>query len=109
MGGPMGPTMYDQAPAPMYMGGPGAPPPLSLGLPSSYGAPMLMPQPTAVTVPYDYGASMNSAASYQPIPRPTSYAPPGTVLSGGPNYGAAPVMDAYGMNMNMSLGPPVCL
>jgi hypothetical protein len=31
----------------------------------------------------------------------------------GPAYGVPPVMDAYGMNMNMgmnmNLGPPVCL
>jgi hypothetical protein len=82
-GGPLGPTMYDQPPAPMYMGGPGAPAPLSLGLPTTYGAPMLMPQQAAVTVPYDYGASMNNAAAYQQIPRPATYAPPGTVMGGG--------------------------
>jgi hypothetical protein len=71
---------------------------------------MLMPQQAAVTVPYDYGASMNNAAAYQQIPRPATYAPPGTVMGGGPVYGVPPVMDAYGMNMNMgmnmNLGPP---
>lgn len=75
--------MYDQPPAPMYMGGPGAPAPLSLGLPTTYGPAMLMPQQAAVTVPYDYGASMNNAAAYQQLPRPATYAPPGTVMGGG--------------------------
>lgn len=110
IGGPLGPAVYDQPPAPMYMGGPGAPSPLSLGLPTSYGAPMIMPQQPTVTVPYDYGASMNNPQSYQQISRPTSYPPPGAVIGGvqfaGPAYGAQPVMDAYGMNLGMNMGPP---
>lgn len=91
----MGPAVYDQAPAPMYMGGPGAPSPLSLGLPSSYGAPMIMAQQPTVTVPYDYGASMNNPQSYQQIPRPTSYAPPGTVLGGGVRHFLALCLTCY--------------
>jgi hypothetical protein len=122
--GVMGPTMYEQAPTPMYMGGPGAPPPLSLGLPSSYQPSMIIPQPAAVTVPYDYTASINNPISYNPRPstytppgaligaRPSTYPPPGTVLTAGPIYGGTPVLDGYGMNMNMSMnmgiGPPVC-
>ncbi len=93
--GVMGPTMYEQAPTPMYMGGPGAPPPLSLGLPSSYQPSMIIPQPAAVTVPYDYTASINNPISYNPRPstyappgaligaRPSTYPPPGTVLTAG--------------------------
>jgi hypothetical protein len=93
--GAMGPTMYEQAPTPMYMGGPGAPPPLSLGLPSSYQPSMIIPQPAAVTVPYDYTASINNPISYNPRPstyappgaligaRPSTYPPPGTVLTAG--------------------------
>jgi len=101
MGGPLGPAIYDQAPAPMYMGGPGAPPTLSLGYPSTYGAPMIMPQQNAVAVSYDYNASMNNVASYQQIQRPVAYAPSGNMMGGGPAYGAPPVLDPYGMNMNM--------
>jgi hypothetical protein len=121
--GVMGPTMYEQAPTPMYMGGPGAPPPLSLGLPSSYQPSMIIPQPAAVTLPYDYTASINNPISYNPRPstyappgaligaRPSTYPPPGTVLTAGPIYGGTPVLDGYGMNMNMSMnmgiGPPM--
>ncbi|CAK9208669.1 unnamed protein product [Sphagnum troendelagicum] len=118
--GVMGPTMYEQAPTPMYMGGPGAPPPLSLGLPSSYQPSMIIPQPAAVTVTYDYTASINNPISYNP--RPSTYAPPasqkclltcniGVMLMAGPIYGGTPVLDGYGMNMNMNMnmgiGPPM--
>ena len=86
MGGPLGPAIYDQAPAPMYMGGPGAPPTLSLGYPSTYGAPMIMPQQNAVAVSYDYNASMNNVASYQQIQRPVAYAPSGNMMGGGERH-----------------------
>jgi hypothetical protein len=109
MGVHMGPALYGQPSASIYMGSPGGTPPLTLGLPSNYGAPILMQQPTPNNVPYDYSSSISNVTSYNPPPpRPAAYAPPGTVIGGGLNYGA-PLLDGYGMNMNSSLGPPVCL
>ncbi|KAH9559502.1 hypothetical protein CY35_06G062900 [Sphagnum magellanicum] len=107
MGVHMGPALYGQPSAPIYMGSPGGTPPLTLGLPSNYGAPILMQQPTPTNVPYDYSSSISNVTSYNPPPpRPAAYAPPGTVIGGGLNYGA-PLLDGYGMNMNRSLGPPM--
>ncbi len=77
----MGPVHYDQEPS-MYMGGPGAPPPLTLGLPSNYGAPIYLQQPMTASGPYNYGSSINKVTSYNPLPRPSSYAPTGTAISG---------------------------
>lgn len=78
------PAMYEQAPAPMYMGGPGAPPPLPLALPATYGTPMpIAPQAVTSSVPYDYGASVNAVQPYQPMPMTASYGPPGAVIGGG--------------------------
>lgn len=76
--------MYEQAPTPLYMGGPGAPPPLPMALPGSYGTPMPIP-PQAVTssVPYDYGQQVNAVAQYNPMPMAASFGPPGAVLGGG--------------------------
>ncbi|CAM6081965.1 unnamed protein product [Calypogeia fissa] len=107
IGGPMvAPTMYEPAPAPMYMGGPGAPPPLPMALPGSYGAPMPIPQQAVTsTVPYDYGQQVNTVAQYNPMPMAGSFGPPGAVLGGGPGYSTAPVMDGYGMSMGR--GPPI--
>jgi hypothetical protein len=93
----MGPVHYDQEPS-MYMGGPGAPPPLTLGLPSNYGAPIYLQQPMTASGPYNYGSSINKVTSYNPLPRPSAYAPTGL------SYGAPPVLDSYGMDMDMSLG-----
>lgn len=31
-----------------------------------------------------------------------------SVQFAGPAYGGQPVMDAYGMNLGMNMGPPVC-
>jgi hypothetical protein len=81
IGGHMGPVHYDQEPS-MYMGGPGAPPPLTLGLPSNYGAPIYLQQPMTASGPYNYGSSINKVTSYNPLPRPSAYAPTGTVISG---------------------------
>ncbi|KAH8956730.1 hypothetical protein BDL97_07G057800 [Sphagnum fallax] len=97
IGGHMGPVHYDQEPS-MYMGGPGAPPPLTLGLPLNYGAPIYLQQPMTASGPYNYGSSVNKVTSYNPLPRPSAYAPTGL------SYGAAPVLDGYGMDMDMSLG-----
>jgi len=80
----MGPALYGQPSAPIYMGSQGGTPPLTLGLPSNYGAPILMQQPTPTNVPYDYSSSISNVTSYNPPPpRPAAYAPPGTVIGGG--------------------------
>ncbi|CAM6075710.1 unnamed protein product [Sphagnum tenellum] len=84
MGVHMGPALYGQPSASIYMGSPGGTPPLTLGLPSNYGAPILMQQRTPNNVPYDYSSSISNVTSYNPPPpRPAAYAPPGTVIGGG--------------------------
>ncbi|CAK9231494.1 unnamed protein product [Sphagnum troendelagicum] len=103
IGGHMGPVHYDQEPS-MYMGGPGAPPPLTLGLPSNYGAPIYLQQPMTASGPYNYGSSVNKVTSYNPLPRPSAYAPTVVLWIAGLSYGAAPVLDGYGMDMDMNLG-----
>jgi hypothetical protein len=84
MGVHMGQALYGQPSTPIYMGSPGGTAPLTLGLPSNYGAPILMQQPTSTNAPYDYSSSISNVTSYNPPPpRPAAYAPLGTVIGGG--------------------------
>lgn len=101
--GPINPAVYEQIPAPIYMGGPGAPPPVPLGMQTSYGVPMGVP--SAAGLPYDYSSSLNVPPSYSSIPLQSSYGPTSGILGGGLGYGTGPVMDgAYGMGLNVGRG-----
>eukprot|EP00249_Psilotum_nudum_P006075 c19441_g1_i2 orf=207-1022(+) len=101
MGGPpfLAPV-YDQAQAARYMGGPGAPAGVPLGMPSSYGAAMPIHAAPASGVPYNFGVPLNAPGAYNPMTMPSSYGPLGAVV-GGPAYGVAPIVDGYGMAINM--------
>lgn len=100
------PTIYEQAPTPMYMGGPGAPPPLPMALPGSYGTPMpIPPQAVTSTVPYDYGQQVNTVAQYNPVPMAAPFGPPGAVLGGG-NRGTS--LDPFVWTLFLQQGESMC-
>lgn len=101
----MNQPIYEQIPAPLYMGAAGAAPPqMPLGMPTSYGVPMGVPPATGL--PYDYNASLSVPPSYGAMSMQTSYGPPGGVVGGGLGYGTGPGMDgAYGMSYGMGRGP----
>ncbi|XP_042506627.1 ranBP2-type zinc finger protein At1g67325-like isoform X2 [Macadamia integrifolia] len=84
MGSAPVPSPFNNAP-PYYLGGVGAPPPMPLGMPSSYGLPFSLSG-----MRYDYGAHGSATGPYGLM----SAYPPGPL--GGVAYGPGSALDGYG-------------
>lgn len=115
VGGPI-PTPYGHAQSSIYMGPPVGATSMyigSQGMAPAYGSSLPfggasgvhydMPYSGASAVPYDYGSHVPPNGPYGALHMPSSYAH-GAVIGTGTGYGAAPIMDGYGMGMPIGRG-----
>eukprot|EP00249_Psilotum_nudum_P018894 c27007_g1_i2 orf=200-757(+) len=93
------PPAYGPTSAGLYMGAPGTHAGIPLAVPSNYGAAVPIAQG-----PYNFGVPVNAPAVYNPMAVTASYGP-GVAVGGGPAYGASPLVDGYGMPINMGKAP----